>query len=117
MNKVLVGLDNKRIIQCAVLLTCITAQDIADFETSGYEVELVDSPVTLGTVLAKADCKAELIKAGWVELADIVARAKAGIEALPDGEQGYWKGYWQSRIDLESRLAESRGERWKLVRQ
>ena len=28
-----------------------------------------------------------------------ISRAKAGFEALPKGEQGFWKGYWQCLMD------------------
>jgi hypothetical protein len=36
---------------------------------------------------------------------EIENRAKEGLKALPPDEQGFWKGYWQSRIDLIPELS------------
>jgi len=42
-----------------------------------------------------AICRAQVWKVGK----DMVGRGEAGMAALPDGEQGFWKGYWQALID------------------
>ena len=40
-------------------------------------------------------CRAQVRKVGE----DMERRGKAGMVAVPEGEQGFWKGYWQSLID------------------
>ena len=68
--------------------------------TAGQQAELIAERCDL---VAKAQlAKAEPIireqereKLG----ATFISRAKAGFEALPDGEQGFWKGYWQCLLD------------------
>ncbi len=37
----------------------------------------------------------------------MISRAMAGFEALPDGEQGFWKGYWQAYMDKGKELLDS----------
>ena len=39
------------------------------------------------------EIKRELARYIW-------GRAKAGIESLPNAEQGFWKGYWQGQMDI-----------------
>ena len=33
------------------------------------------------------------------ESLNMIGRGEAGLAALPEGEQGFWKGYWQALID------------------
>ena len=40
---------------------------------------------------------------------DFIGRGEVGLDALPEGEQGYWKGYWRSVIDSGKSLKQKYG--------
>ena len=55
---------------------------------------------TFGTPKMRQAIDRDICRAQVRKVADdMTKRGEAGLAALPIGEQGFWKGYWQALID------------------